>query len=492
MIGSPLWGRAFAIGAMLWMPLAAASVNAAPPVPKHVEVKKAPPPKPFDWDKITQEATDFLSKYIKLNTTNPPGHEIDAAKMLREKFLADGIPATTWEPEPGRGIVAARLRGIGRKQKAIILLSHMDVVPAEPKEWQVPPFSGEVKDGYVWGRGAVDDKGPGAIEMMAMLAIKRSGILLNRDVLFVATGDEEEGGRAGAEWFTDHEKDIFSDVGYLLNEGGGIIDFSDGKRLYAVSVTEKTPLWLRLTAEGPAGHASDPPVDTAVTRLIRGLNKLVEYRPQIHVIGPVAEEFRVRAELEHGPKQWLDLAESIQDANFARQFLAVPSQNAKVRDTIAPTVLSGSNKTNVIPALAYADVDCRLLPGEDPKAFMANIKKVIDDNSIKIDVRLNFPPTSSPSKSVLMNAIDRLAREKDKAPVVPTMIAGFTDSRYFRRRHVVSYGFIPIDLTAAEGRGVHGVDERIGIKEMTEGIQRMISLLEIFGGTAGAERESAK
>lgn len=481
---SPGWARAAAVAALLWTPIAPARADAAPPVPKHSAATKAPPPKPFEWEKISQEATDFLSKYIRVNTTNPPGHEIDAAKMLKEKFLAEGIPATTWEPEPGRGVVAARLRGIGQhKGKAIVLLSHMDVVPAESKEWQVPPFSGEVKDGYVWGRGAVDDKGPGVIEMMAMLAIKRSGILLNRDVLFVATGDEEEGGKLGAEWFTDHEKDIFSDAGYLLNEGGGIIDFPDGRKLYAVSVTEKTPLWLRLTAEGPAGHASDPPVDTAVTRLIRGLGKLVDYRPQIHVLGPVANEFRARAELEHGPKQWLDLATSMQDANFARQFLAVPSQNAKVRDTIAPTVLSGSNKTNVIPALAYADVDCRLLPGEDPKAFMENIRKVIDDNSIKIDVRLNFPATSSPSKSVLMKAIDRLARENDKAPVVPTMIAGFTDSRYFRRRSVISYGFIPIDLTATEGRGVHGIDERIGIKEMNEAIQRMVSLLEIFGGT---------
>src|SRR5579863_8180206 len=145
-------------------------------------VTQAPPPQPINWDRVTQEATDLLSKYIQLNTTNPPGNELDAARMLKEKFLTDGIPATTWEPQHGRGIVAARLRGIGKHNKSIILLSHMDVVPANPKEWQMPPFSGLVKNGEIWGRGAIDDKGPGVIELMAMLAIKRAGILLDRDV----------------------------------------------------------------------------------------------------------------------------------------------------------------------------------------------------------------------------------------------------------------------------------------------------------------------
>ncbi len=314
---------------------------------------------------------------------------------------------------------------------------------------------------------------------MAMLAIKRSGILLDRDVLFIATGDEEEGGKNGAGWFTDHEKDIFSDAGYLLNEGGGIVDYPDGKKLYEVSVTEKTPLWLRLTAQGAEGHASAPPAETSVTRLIRALAKVIDYHPPIRVLGPVQDEFRVRAELENGPPQWLDLSRSIQDASFAREFVAVPGQNNKVRDTIAPTVLSGSDKTNVIPATAYADLDCRLLPGDDPREFLKTIKKIVDDDSIKVDVQLTSTASSSPSKSELMKAIEQLAAQ-DKAPVVPTMIAGFTDSRYFRRRSVVSYGFVPIELTQAEGQGVHGIDERIGIKELDGAIRRMVKLLEIF------------
>ncbi len=229
-----------------------ASTQASSPAAAGI-IQKGAAPQPINYDKITQEAVDLLSQYVKINTTNPPGNELPAATMLREKFLSDGIPATIWQPQAGRGIVAARLRGTGRHSKAIILLSHMDVVPANPKEWQVPPFSGQVKAGEIWGRGSLDDKGPGVIELMAMLAIKRARILLNRDILFIATGDEEEGGRNGAGWMVDHEAEVFADAGYLLNEGGGIERRPNGRNFYAVSVTEKTPLWVRLTATGPAG-----------------------------------------------------------------------------------------------------------------------------------------------------------------------------------------------------------------------------------------------
>ncbi len=478
--------RAFAL-ALLGAALAAAPpVRAASPraAARAAQTKRAPPPGAIEWDKLTQEAADFLSKYLKLNTANPPGHEIDAARMLREKFLAEGISATTWEPRPGRGIVAARLRGIGKKRKALILLSHLDVVPAEPGQWQVPPFSGVIKDGYVWGRGAIDDKGPGVIAMMAMFAVKRAGLLLHRDVLFVATGDEEEGGRLGAEWFTDHARDVFPDAGYLLNEGAGITRLTGQKQLYEVAITEKTPLWIRLSAAGPAAHASEPPAATAATRLVRALSKLIDYRPPVRVTRLVAGEFRVRAQLGQGPHDWLDLASSLRDPLFAHEFTAVPGQNAKVRDTIAPTVLSAGAKINVVAPTAYADIDCRLLPGEDPKQFLEAVRKVIGDPSVKTEVLLNFPPTSSPAKSPLMKAIEALARRAGQAKTVPIMTTGFTDSGYFRRRNIVSYGFVPLELTPAEVRGIHGVDERMGIKEMGEAIRRMVELLEIFGGTA--------
>jgi acetylornithine deacetylase/succinyl-diaminopimelate desuccinylase-like protein len=477
-----LLGATLGAALLVSAPAAFAQTAHAPHLTRESVAIKAPAPKPIDYDKLTQEATSFLSKYIQINTTNPPGDELPAAKLLKEKFLSDGIPATTWEPAPGRGIVAARLHGIGKHHKALILLCHMDVVPANPKEWQVPPFSGEVKDGVIWGRGAIDDKGSGVVEMMAMLGIKRAGILLDRDVILVATGDEEEGGKAGAGWFVDHQPSVYADAGYVLNEGGGIMDTAGGKKLYYVSVTEKTPLWLRLTANGPAGHAAVPPAETAVTRLVRALGRLDEYHTPIRIIGPVENYYHTMAEITHGPRQWLDLASALKEPAFVRQFVSVPRQNAAIRDTITPTVLSASSKTNVISENAYCEIDCRLLPGTDPKKFLRTIQKVIDDKNIRIDVILNFPPVSSPQRSELMTAIEAVARRDGKAQVVPTMISGFTDSHYFRQKDLIAYGFMPISVASDEARGVHGIDERISVKELGAGIKRMIELLEQFGG----------
>ncbi len=444
-------------------------------------VEPAPPPKPIDYDKLTQEATDLLTQEIRINTTNPPGNELAAAKLLKEKFLADGIPATIWEPYPGRGAIAARLHGAGGRSPALVLLSHLDVVPANPKEWQVPPFAGEVKDGVIWGRGAIDDKGPGVIELMAMLAIKRAGLLLDRDIVFIATGDEEEGGRKGAGWMVDHQAEVFADAKYLLNEGGGISARPNGKLAFDVSITEKTPLWLRLTAEGAEGHGAVPPEQTAVTRLVQALQRVIAYHAQIRVIDQVRDYFKAIAELDGGPPEFLDLARSLRnDPDFARKFVSVPRQNAVVRDTFTPTVLSASDKTNVIPATATAEIDGRLLPGDDPKTDVANLRKVIGDDSIKIDVILNFPSISSPRKSHLMGAIEKLA-SSDNARVVPMMIAGFTDSHYFRQKGLIAYGFIPIELAPAEEKGVHGINERIQVKELADGLKRMVELLKTVG-----------
>jgi len=443
-------------------------------------VKPAPTPKPINYDKLTQEAVALLQQYVRINTTNPPGNELDAAKMLKEKFLTDGIPATVWEPAPGRGIVAARLRGTGRHAKALVLLSHMDVVPANPKEWQVPPFSAQIRDGEIWGRGTLDDKGPGVIELMAMLALKRAGVLLDRDVIFLATGDEEEGGKIGAGWMVEHEADIYSDARYLLNEGGGIMSRPNGRKYYAVSLSEKTPLWLRLTATGEAGHAAVPPDNTAVTRLIAALDRLVAYRAPIRVINPVRDYFRAIAQLDGGPPEFSNLAIAMRNLAFASKFVSVPRQNALVRDTFMPTVLSGSQKTNIIPASAYAEIDSRLLPGDNPQQIVADLRKVIADDTIKIDVMLNFPAESSPRKSELMTAIGKLAATDDTV-VVPMMIAGFTDSHYFREKGLDSYGFIPIGATQAEERGVHGVNERVAVKELGAAVRRMVELLKLMG-----------
>jgi acetylornithine deacetylase/succinyl-diaminopimelate desuccinylase-like protein len=390
-----------------------------------------------------------------------------------------------FEPQPGRGIVAARLRGVNQHNKTLILLSHMDVVPVDPSdEWQQPPFSGLVKDGELWGRGSLDDKGPGTVELMAMLALKRAGITLNRDVLFLATADEEEGGRQGAGWVVEHQSDLIADAGYVLNEGGGIRIDKEGLAYYEVSTAEKAPLWLRLTATGVSGHPSSPPDQTAVTHLIVALNRLIDYVPPVKVVSAVQNHFRIMAQLGRKPSAFVDLAKALKDPAFATEFLADPSQRAAVRNTIAPTVLSGSLKINMIPASVFAEVDCRLLPGEDPNVVLKSLRDVIADNTIKIDELLSFPSISSPDKSGLMAAIQALAKTRDKAPVVPTMLNGFTDSHYFRQKGLIAYGFIPLEFGEAQEKThmVHGKNEHIAIKSLRDGIERMVDLLKIFGG----------
>jgi len=434
------------------------------------------------WDRITAEATDLLSQYIRLNTTNPPGNELDAAELLKRKFSADGIPSVVYQPAPGRGVIAARLRGTGKYRKSLVLLSHMDVVPADAKDWQLDPFSGTVKNGELWGRGALDDKGPGVVELMALLAIKRTGVLLDRDILFLATGDEETGGKLGAGWVVDNQRSLVAEAGYLLNEGGEVRVEPDGHKFYEVSITEKSPLWIRLTATGPVGHASTPPDQTAVTRLIRALNKLVSYQPPIKIEPLVDREFRRRGALSHRGNAPRDLRKALKDSAFAKQFLSVPAQAAMVRDTVTPTVLRASEKINVIPSSANAEIDCRLLPGEDPKSFLQTIRELIGDDNVKIEVILNFPSESSPEKSSLMNAIEALAARQDgKAPVIPTMLTGFTDSHYFRRLGLVAYGFIPLEVTQDQARTVHGANERVSIDNLRRAIERMTSLLRIMG-----------
>jgi acetylornithine deacetylase/succinyl-diaminopimelate desuccinylase-like protein len=441
-------------------------------------VERAPSPRPFDYTRLSAEAAALLAREIRIDTTNPPGNELAAAKLLKEKFLADGIPATVWEPAPGRGIVAARLHGTGHHSAAVVLLSHLDVEPANPKEWAAPPFEGLVRDGAVWGRGALDDKGPGVIDLMAMIAIKRAGRLLDRDVIFLATGDEETGGRYGAAWMVEHEPGVFADAAYLLNEGGSIMTRPNGRRYYSVAVTEKTPLWIRLTATGVEGEGATPPAETAVTHLVAGLERIIGYRAQMRVIDPVRDYYRALAELDGGPAALHDLGRTLrEDPKFAQQFVATPRNNAQVRDTFTTTMLNASSRIDLIAGHAGAEIDGRLLPGDDPAAAVENLRKVIADDSIRCEVILNFPAATSPRNTRLMTALEKVAA-RDHAIAVPAMFSDFTDSNYFRRKGLVAYGFTPIELTSAEEKSVRGVNERMPIRELSNGIRRMAELLE--------------
>ena len=228
----------------------------------------------LDWDSLGQEAAQLLSQYIQIDTTNPPGNEEKAAAFIGDTLKKNGIAFQMLESEPGRANLYARLKGDGSR-RPIILLSHSDVVPADRAFWSVDPFGGVIKDGYIWGRGALDMKNMGIAELVAFLAFHRSGFPLKRDLILVNTADEEAGGRAGAGWLVQHHPDLFRDAEFLINESGkGRVE--NGAVVFAVDTTEKTPCWLRLTAVGEPGHGSRPKLNSSVNRLLRALNRVLD------------------------------------------------------------------------------------------------------------------------------------------------------------------------------------------------------------------------
>jgi len=301
---------------------------------------------------IEQEAVSLLNEYLRVNTTNPPGNEIKAAQFFKDIFDREGIEAQIIEAAPGRGNIYARLKGDG-SEKAIVLMNHMDVVPADRRYWSVDPFGGVVKDGYIWGRGALDMKGMGIVELMAMLALKRQGIPLKSDIIFLGVADEEAGGAMGAGFMVKEHFDLLKNAGIVLNEFNFIAVGDDGKvRYYGVEAAQKTPLWLKLTATGTPGHGSVPRSDSAVNKLIAALHRIANYQTPLKV-EPVVQTFYVdTADLEPSGERrqrLKDLKASLQDPAFAAEFTKNLRANAEVRNTISITVLEGSNKVNVIP-----------------------------------------------------------------------------------------------------------------------------------------------
>jgi len=431
------------------------------------------------WKTLEEEAVSLLSRYIQIDTSNPPGNEIKAAQFFKEIFDREGIESEIIESAPGRGNIYARIKGDGSK-KGLVLLNHMDVVPADGRFWKEPPFSGLVKDGFVWGRGALDMKGPAIIELMTMLALKRQRIALKSDVIFLGTADEEAGGALGAGFLVTKHFDLFKDVGLVLNEGGGIRLAKDGKaREYSVRLAEKTPLWLKLTAVGRGGHGSTPGNNLAVNKLIAALHRVAEYRTPIKVLPEVQRFYADTAHLAPPDRQerYRDLKTALEDPAFATEFIKDPSNNARVRNTIAITVVKGSDKVNVVPFVAAAEIDVRLLPGEDPKAFIEELKRVIADESIKIDVILSFPPSKSPPHAEAMKIISDLASSDGGAPVVSPLGTGFTDCHFFWEKNIPCFGFMPRRQIAGEDSLVHGLDERVSLESLRFGLRTMYDIV---------------
>lgn len=434
-----------------------------------------------------QAAGRILSQAIRLRTVNPPGDEEPLARFLVDLLKDADVDARVVETprgssREGRAAAWARVRGTGAR-RPIVLLSHLDTVPADPREWAIAPFEGAIGAGSVVGRGALDAKGVAVVHLMTTLAIARRGEPLKRDLIFLATPDEETGGRLGAGVLVREHRSLLYDAEYLLTEGGGI-QVSEGgtDAVWGVTVTEKAPCWMDLIAEGTPGHSSIAPPDTAVTRLLDALMRIRRYEPPVRVVPEVQRMFASVAERAEPENRagFRDLAGALAgDPDFRSRFLAKPGRAALVRNTVAITVLSGSQQTNIIPGEARAQLDARLLPGEHCEDFVELIADVVRDSTIRVEPFLAFTTSSSPVHTDLYRAIERVAARRDpEALVAPNVIAGFTDAHYFRDLGIVAYGFVPRWLPPSETRGIHGTNERISLENLGRGIETLIDILE--------------
>jgi len=429
----------------------------------------------------------WMQQYLRIDTTNPPGSEMKAVEFYKKILDQEGIENRAFEYAPGRGDLWARLPHTSSEGKRpIILLNHMDVVTSDASHWRVPPFSGEIKDGYVWGRGAQDMKDEGLAQLVVMVMLKRENIALDRDVIFLAVSDEEADG-SGTDWFIRHQRELLENAEFLINEGGENL-LEGGKVKYVgVDVGEKTTYWLHVVAHGTPGHGSRPNPDSAPDRLVQALNRIIAYRTPLRVL-PVVDEFLKEMAPYEPPEEaayYRNAKKAIEDKKFQDQVERNESLNFLLRDTISLTMMGGSEQTNVIPAEAWANLDVRILPGGDPKAVLEAVRRVVNDPNVTVEpLNTEFRVANySGTDNALYAAIREVSGKYfPGTPVVPHITSGYTENQRYRPLGIVAYGFNPYTATDEEGNTEHGNDERIRVEEVRRGPR---VLFDVVAGVAG-------
>ncbi|NNF12304.1 MAG: M20/M25/M40 family metallo-hydrolase [Gemmatimonadetes bacterium] len=446
-------------------------------------VAPAPGSAQLDLASLQDEAVGWLQEYIRINTINPPGNETRGAEFFAEIFEAEGIEYEMAESAPGRGNIWARLEG--GDEPGIVLLHHMDVVPADERFWTTDPLSGELRDGYVYGRGALDTKTSGILHLAAFLALHRTETPLNRDVVFMATADEEAGGFFGAGWLVENRPELFENVGFLLNEGGGGSDV-EGTVNFGLEVTQKVPYWLRIKATGEPGHGSRPLVTYASVELIEALERFRLHSFEPRIIPAVHEHLSGIA--ERHPEPWRTRFQSMDtyvgDPDVLMELQRYnPGLHALTRNTCSITRFEGSNKINVVSPEVAAEIDCRLLPDQDPDVWLAEVRGVLG-SAIDVEVLMGFTPAVSSTDTDLYRTVREVTLEEfPEAGFVPQVVGGFTDSHFFRDLGITSYGYTATATPSEDAGGVHGNDERVTEENVRRGVELTLAILERFAAT---------
>jgi acetylornithine deacetylase/succinyl-diaminopimelate desuccinylase-like protein len=438
-------------------------------------------------------AVRWEREYLRIDTSNPPGNELCSANFFKAIFDAEGIPNQVFEFAPGRANILARI-GLSVEgsaanltpKRAIILLNHMDVVTSDASRWKAPPFSADIVDGAIYGRGAQDMKSEALAQLMVMVMLKREQVPLVRDVIFMATADEEADG-LGTDWMIANHRDRFGNAEYLITEGGENL-LEDGKAKYiGVDVAEKSPFWLHVVAHGRPGHGSRPIPDSAPNHLLRALNRVMDYKTELKVL-PVVEQF-LREMAQYQPaeraRQFRNIRQAVKSRAFQRTLESDESLNFMLRNTVALTMMGGSKQTNVIPGEAWANLDVRLLPGEDPQRFLELMRRVVAEPDVTVEpVSKTFNvANASPTDTPLFATIRRVAAAYfPGAPVAPRLTSGYTENQRYRQIGIVSYGFSPYTATASEGSTEHADNERIRVEEVRRGFRVLFDVVATVAG----------
>ncbi|OFW08345.1 MAG: hypothetical protein A3H96_21555 [Acidobacteria bacterium RIFCSPLOWO2_02_FULL_67_36] len=440
-----------------------------------------------DWKAVEAEAIRTIQSYVRINTSNPPGDVTKAADLLVSLLQREGVPVKRYESAPGRSIVLARLKGTGAA-KPILLLHHMDVVPTDPSRWQHDPFGAEIADGKIWGRGTMDMKGLGVVQLMAFLSLKRQNVPLERDVIFMAVPDEEVGGELGAQWMRKNHYDEL-DPEYVLDEGGfGSRDlFAPGKLVFGISVAEKKILWLKLRAEGVAGHGSQPHDRNPNDKMIRALARLLG-EPMPTTPFSVLQTKRGAARGEGVPAS--DEPGGVQGSPPLNMTSRVgPLAQNKFNNAIQHSTISITSfrsgvgeppKVNVIPSVAEATLDCRVLPGTTKEQWLAEIRRRLGDPEIKIEITYEGEdPVVTTQDSKFYKALESAVKQEHPDAILTPMVVPYgTDSNGFRPLGVKSYGFTPVVVPAAAVGSMHGDAEFLPAEAVGPAIRILFNALK--------------
>ncbi len=440
-----------------------------------------------DWAKAKQEALETLVALVRLDTSQPEGNEILAARYLKERLDREGIPSEIFESAPGRASVVARFRGNGRK-RPLLLLGHLDVVAVERDEWSFDPFGGEVKDGILYARGASDDKGVVTGSFQVLLELHRHKPELDRDVIFLGVADEEAGGVLGITYLLEQHREAI-DAEFAINEAGkGVFDRDLRYTRFEIQTAEKTPRRIDLLASGTSGHGSIPLKDNPVGTLARAVGRLFDHEMPPRLNETTREYFRRLAQIAE-PEQAavfraiLSPEPSAADYEKLRQLS--PVYHSMVRTSISPTIFQAGYLKNVIPSEARATVDIRALPDEDPEQLFSLLKSVMNEPAVDLMPHPQTRPSHDPSplgSDVFLAFEQVLGRLYSGVPVLPTMSTGATDSAQLRDAGIASYGFGPARPEWDLASGIHGRNEYLYVKPFQDYVEILWNVvLEIAG-----------